>query len=124
MEKADFIRLFGVDHYSTLLYVESCCVDRSGQLEREKMRCNPARHPQFKHRGGWSDAHSTRWALHHPMVKGHDDWDCVDDLEKAGLVISHGTGVHPIYELTDEGWKLAHQQRRDRAQRLLKEALT
>jgi hypothetical protein len=36
-------------------------------------------------------------------------------MEHIGLLKNNGTGVNPVYELTDFGWKLAHALRRWRA---------
>jgi hypothetical protein len=99
-----------------MLYLESRCVDNSGKLEKAHLRCNPERHPQFAHSGGWNDKYSTRWASDEYTIIGHDDWDCIDDLVNAGLIESQGTGVHPRFKLTDSGWTFAHLLRRERAE--------
>jgi hypothetical protein len=33
-------------------------------------------------------------------LSDHDDWDCLDDAEAAGLIESAGTGINPTYKLT------------------------
>lgn len=127
------IELFGRDHWSTLLYVETRCVDYGGNLQRENMRCDPKRHPQFAHTNDGS-RYVTRLRVPHPMpietlralaVEGgnitnlpdHDDWDCVDDLAAAGLLENIGTGANPKFRLTDKGWAFASRLRRWRAEK-------
>lgn len=106
---------FGRDHRSLLLYIETRCVDHSGKLEKAHLRCNANRHPAFAHSGGWDDKYSTRWADKVETVVGHDDWDCIDDLVNAGLLVWLGTGTQPRFKLTESGWGIAHQLRRERA---------
>ena len=36
----------------------------------------------------------------------HDDWDCCEDLEEAGLLKTEGSGINPVYGLTDLGWEV------------------
>lgn len=98
--------LWGRDHYSTLGYIECRCVDNKGIPDRSHMRCNPARHPGL---GGahWKPEYATRLKGHTTETpkqhRGHDDWDCAYDIEAAGLIEDIGTGVHPIWKLTDVG---------------------
>ncbi len=82
---------WGKDHWSTLAYVETCCVDRSGWLDGDRMRVHVRRHRSFVgHRQQMLGP-----ALHaeYPTIlRGgdelpkHDDWDCLADLCVAGLV--------------------------------------
>lgn len=110
------VESFGKDHKSTLLYIETRCVDHGGLVDKRHLRCNPTRHPQFAHDGGWSDEHSTRWAKGVEPIMGHDDWDCIDNMVDAGLIEWNGTGVHPRFALTEFGWQAAHLLRRQRAE--------
>lgn len=98
---------FGKDHNSTLLYVESRCVDHAGKLDRRHMRDSPD-YPTRLNDG--------------TKVDNHTDYDCLDDFEAADLIAySNGsTGLNPMIELTDAGWTLAHHLRRERAERLIK----
>ena len=89
------------DHWSTLLYVETCVVDQAGKLKAIHLRSDGVKYP-------------TR--LTDCQLAGHNDWDCLEDMEKAGLLINKGTGYNPIYDLTDEGWKLAGLCRRWKAE--------
>jgi hypothetical protein len=106
--------LWGKDHFSTLLYIETCCVDHSGVLKRECMRCDPKRHPLFRHSGSSNDTPPTRLAA--GLQHNHDDWDCLDDLIDAGYVQNLGTGANPRLKLTDLGWTKAGELRRQRAE--------
>jgi len=107
---------FGRDHESALLYIESRCVDYCGILDNRHMRANPARHPAFAHLAGWNEEHGTR--LKDGSVVGqHDDWDCIDDLEVAGMVCRGGTSIAPVFSLTTKGWKCAGSLRREKAER-------
>ena len=47
-------------------------------------------------------------------VKGHDDWDCIEDLIAVGLLMEppdEGTGLNPCYRLTTEGIRIASELR-------------
>lgn len=88
-----------------LAYVETLCVDGKegvGQIDRRRVRCNSAKHPLLSaHPMAWDDRYSTRLAGFFDfagrwdtakaaeacfLLIGHDDWDCLDDLEAAGFV--------------------------------------
>lgn len=43
------------------------------------------------------------------------DRDAAEDMESDGLLLWHGTGLNPIFSLTDAGWAVAHEMRRARA---------
>lgn len=88
--------LWGRDHASTLLYLETRVVDHGGKHEAPHMRRDGTKYPT-RLRGG-----KTR--------KGHSDYDCVADMQAAGLLV-FGT----FTTLTDLGWAVAHALRRDRA---------
>ncbi len=99
---------FGKDHWSLLGYIETCCVDGGGKVNHNRMRTNENRNPSVGSGQSWKDEYSTRlksfpWgskdekekAKH--RVAGHDDWDCLEDLEQAGFanLISYVNGfVH------------------------------
>lgn len=83
-------------HKSVLLYIESCLVDYGGLLDSDRM--NKADH------------------------------DSIAELEAAGFVVVKrvpakllgkfiGRKVTHYAELTETGWALAHEQRKERAQR-------
>lgn len=75
--------LWGKDHWSLLGYVATRF---DGDLKHQNLRCNIAKHPLLVGHPGqrWQDSYSTR--LKNGQALGHDDWDCLDDLEAAGLV--------------------------------------
>jgi hypothetical protein len=102
------ITRFGKDHWSTFAYVETCAVDHEGQLEPRRMRCDENRHPQFVHiRGGTPPTRLKG----DEVLSDHDDWDCLDDCEIAGLVKNVGTGLIRVYQLTPLGQKIASDLR-------------
>lgn len=100
---------FGQDHWSLLAYVGAACANLLGEhaeVDRSRLRCNVGRHPGLRtdrHAAllTWREVYSTR--LKNGTESGHDDWDCLDDLEKAGYVSVGGTGIHPIVSLTSAG---------------------
>lgn len=104
------ISSFGRDHWSTLCYVETRCVDHAGVIQKEHMRCDPRRHPGHAHRGssgefGGNRAYPTR--LQGSVdLPDHDDWDCIDDLEAACLIESAGAGLNPVFKMTGFGWDM------------------
>lgn len=95
---------FGKDHWSLLSYVEDLCVNGkggAGAISRSHMRCNPEKHPILSCGNQWSPRYSTRLKNFFQFeerddyakacdagvqINGHDDWDCLDDLEEAGYI--------------------------------------
>lgn len=80
---------FTKDHWSLLAYVGHCVEDNgggTGHLALEKLRCNEKSHPLLAgpYTGRWQDEYTTR--IKAGETQGHDDWDCLDDLEAEGLV--------------------------------------
>ena len=110
--KAIPIEEFGEDHWSTFVYLETRCVDHKGEVNRMHMRCDRDRHPQFAH----NDI-VTKFPTHTKKgkVKEHDDWDCLDDCEQAGLAVNTGTRLHRVYKLTPLGHRVAAQLRQHKA---------
>ena len=106
------VNQFGKDHWSLLVYVEYRAVNRKGVLDLKHMRIkNPALlngmipqtwKPEWGTRlyGYWNKNGSVNPKL---TLPDHDDYDCLDDLENAGLVKSFGTGVNPAFLLTKKG---------------------
>jgi hypothetical protein len=109
---------FGNDHWSLLAYVETLCVDSRGngigEIDKRRLSCNPKRHPvhAVNEASGvrWKDDYSTRLAEGAKPVLGHDDWDCLDDLEAEGLIeiMSEANG---FVVLSDRGRELASRIR-------------
>ncbi len=104
------------DHWSTLGYIETRCVDHKGVPDRDHMRTDPDRHPGLigpsmsRLMVSGTEKHPTR-LKGGETVDDHDDWDCVDDMEAAGLLEWLGTGIHPVFKLTKLGIKLCNRLR-------------
>lgn len=123
---------WGKDHASLLAYVETVVVDRNGKLAAERLGCNPDRHPHY-----WGSRRAMRMPMklnpeHGLRVKpstpekygvadtdgtitlgDHDDFDGLDDLEAAGLLI-WTTGALTAM-LTDAGCAVAGKLRTHKA---------
>ncbi len=79
---------WGKDHWSTLAFIETRCVDHKGVLQNAHMRTHVGRHPLFMARGFKSPGDGSRYPT---IYKGgeladHDDWDCLYDMVLAGLI--------------------------------------
>ena len=129
------VERFGKDHWSLLAYVETRCVDGKGgvgSLVPAHLRGNPATHPLLANYlpTGWKQSYSTRLKgfFQYPgrgdparaiadgfMVDGHDDWDCLDDLEAAGYLEVLSLS-NPAVQLTPLGIEVAAKLRKHKAQ--------
>jgi len=126
---------FGKDHWSLLGYIETVCVDSptapGGELDHSCLRCNPEmRAPVGRRPGqeGWRPKYGTRtksfpWTasdedklafLVEQGLDQHDDWHCLDDLEKAGFVVLLSY-VNGFVSMTDLGLKVAAELRAHKA---------
>lgn len=108
-ERSEFVAMdkWGRDHWSTLAYVETRCVDHSGKINHRNMRCDPDRHPLHAHEATSDNPPPTR--LKGGLeLSGHDDWDCLDDMEELGLLTTMGVMV----ALTDKGFEVASALRK------------
>ena len=104
---------FGKDHWSTFAYIETRCVDYRGRLDKRHMRCDRDRHPG--HDVNSVTIGNTKYPtiLRDGMLRSnHDDWDCADDLEAAGLLNVNGTGQNPIFKLTEKGQAVISELRK------------
>lgn len=114
---------FGKEHWSLLGYLETRCVDhRIGRgpfasIDREHLRCDPARHPGLTNSANASrpDAKYKTRLAEWIELPDHDDWDCLDDLETAGLVETGGTGINPSIKMTKLGSEVAGKLREHKA---------
>lgn len=109
---------FGKDHWSVLAYVETLCVDGDGgvgQVDYKRLRVNEKTHPLLaknfsmtkrrwkgdwgtRLRGFWPDA-TGRTDLKR-QIRAHDDVNCMEDLEDAGLIVySTASGVVTLTNL-------------------------
>lgn len=111
------IERFGKDHWSALAYVECCAVDNEGRSDNRRMRCDYTRHP-----GLFAAEYFPADRKYPTILKGgeelpdHDDWDCLDDLEAAGFIEQHGTGLNLVVRFTDLGYEVVHALREHKAQ--------
>ena len=114
---------FGKDHWSTFGYLETRCVDykikgsRFASINFAHMRCDPALHPALARGDPMFDRskkYPTRLAGG-ALLENHDDWDCADDLEAAGLIKLGGTGMYPTVQMTKLGLAVASALRAHKA---------
>jgi hypothetical protein len=108
---------WGKDHWSTLAYVECRCVDNKGVPNREHLRCDADIHP-----GLTNSANRSRPGVKYPTrlnnnskVLAHDDWSCIKDMEREGLVEWNGTGINPVFKLTKKGHVVCAELRKHKA---------
>lgn len=114
------IAQFGKDHWSLLAYIQTLCLDANtgiGRINANRMRTNRNTHP---YKGNdcltkWDNNWGTRlfgaFESKNPVADGlkletHDDWDCLEDLEKNGLV-EIISDVNNFVVLTPEGKKVS-----------------
>lgn len=115
---------WGKDHFSTLVYIETRCVDYKGVPSLDHLRCNPARHQHYGGRAarlvGTMERRDEPWK-YGSVVRGgsripeHDDWDVIEDLVRAELLLNVGTGANPVFKLTESGWELVQAIRKHMA---------
>ena len=114
------LTLFGKDHFSLLAFIDYLCTDYGGMVSdkhRRSFRTNLKRHPGYGYFPSdppkWKNEHGTRlkgwFDKKDPklQIKSHDDWDIVDDFEKAGILENKGSGLNPLFVLTPMGQALA-----------------
>lgn len=91
---------WGKDHWTTLLYLETVCVDHRGKIEPLKMRTSRRNsrlagklHGETHIMG--KDEYPTRLKPTQveraefdrvDLVGGHDDWECMNDMADLGLL--------------------------------------
>jgi len=116
---------WGKDHWTTFAYVGIRCVDHKGVLNKAHMRTKSDKHPDLegepqKMSGFLSNTeYPTRLKGYfedetnpNNVVYDHDDWDCIEDMIAAGLLI-HIECVQ--YELTEKGWRIDNLLRQYKA---------
>ena len=91
---------WGKDHWALLGYAAHCAVNCEGVLDFGKMRRDGKKYPTYLKEG---------------VAEGHTDYDCLDDLEREGILENVGTGLNPVARLTPKGleaWQQlsAHKQ--------------
>jgi len=117
----------GRDHWTVLTYIETLCVDRAGVPDVLRFRCHPKTHPVYFDFQMQQMGASKHIVFEPPRgstlrdgteLAGHDDLDCTEDLQVAGLIeVSKDPWTHTpmTFSLTDAGWLLAGRLRRWRA---------
>lgn len=117
---------FGKDHWSLLAYIETRCVDFNRgvdtcEINHDHLRCNIKQHPTLQGPRqrlakdlGWKPSYGTRLKefksdknLQRQLnqLHEHDDWDCLDDLENAGLIEVISV-VNGFIKITNAGKKI------------------
>lgn len=109
------IEQFGKDHWSVFAYSECCCVDSNHRLDNRRLRVNEAKRPIRSNGLGWDGKYGTRVKQGGIPDSSHDDIDCLDDLEKAGLIEQIGTLINPAVRLTKKGMRIAAKLRQHKA---------
>jgi hypothetical protein len=108
------VEQFGRDHWNTLAFIETLCVDLKGEMSdrsRQRMRTNIGTHPLmgFFPYGTdgleWKAKYDTR-LRDGSQIPNHDDWNCADDCIAAQLLENIGTATNPVYKLTAFGSRL------------------
>ncbi len=103
---------WGKDHWSTLGYIETRCVDHKGVPALEHMRTDPDRHPGLVAYSYNMPTEKSPTRLKGDATKeNHDDWDCADDMIAEGLLKWQGTGINPVFVLTKRGRQVAAKLR-------------
>lgn len=98
--------VWGKDHWSLLLYVETRVVDYDGLLDEKYMRIHSLGSKE-------GDRFYCKTRLKgDAVIHCHDDQDCLNDLEFEGLVKEYDNK----YSLTDYGWECAAALRRHKAE--------
>lgn len=114
--KSISIKDFGKDHWSLLAYCEYRAVNYHGVLDQSHLRCKNPTLSVLPGHTPWKPEYGTRlsgyWNKNgktnkNRLLPEHDDLDCLDDLEVAGLLENVGTMINPYAELTDKGRRVA-----------------
>jgi len=124
------VERWGKDHWSTLAFIEVLCVDYKGLLSdkhRRSLRCNPKTHPASGYWLGkprWEKSYGTRLKGFYTdngkprpqlQLQSHDDWDCIEDMEAAGVLENNGSAINPMFKLTEQGLRYCAALRRFKA---------
>lgn len=110
------ISAWGRDHFSTLAYIETRCVDHRGTVDNRHLRADPKLHPGLADARNYIDGvvGGTARVNRNPKISPtrlkdgvekaqHDDWSCLEDMEAGGLLEWNGTGMNPVFKLTTLG---------------------
>ena len=100
------MHLWARDHWSTFAYAGHVATSQK-HIDKDKMRTDADRHPHGVgyRQSMFSDHRTTKYPTRLTggrEINDHDDWDCLDDAEAAGL-LTWGTWVNPFVVLTTTG---------------------
>jgi hypothetical protein len=96
--------VWGKDHWSTFGYLETRTVDYKGTVDFRHMRGQR----------GVKSRYPTILAMR-VELPDHSDWDCLDDIEEAGLVVNQGSAINPVIQMTEKGCLVATALRAHKA---------
>jgi hypothetical protein len=122
---------WGKDHFSLLGYLDCRCTDDKGTINGAHLRHNPAKRPAVVGSDtdhisamcagvGWKPEYGTRLAGFwkesgatdpSQQLPDHDDIDCLEDLEAAGVIKNIGSGLNPLIRFTEFGHAVANRLR-------------
>jgi hypothetical protein len=112
-------KTWGRDHYSLLLYLESCAVDKKGVVDDKRLRINADKRGFGNGLGTgystWKPTYGTQYQGSAIPDPNHDDLDVLEDLEDIDWVKNLGTEVNPFVSITDAGRKVVSLVRDFRA---------
>ena len=109
---------WGKDHAETLLYIEAKCINHY-RIKSVNLCGNEVRHPwaaQYKRRlnnpdSKWRGVYATKIKGRERPSPHHDDWYCIEDMKRAGLLTFTGP-PNWIASLTPLGIEVALDLRR------------
>lgn len=124
---------WGKDHWSLLGYLDCRCTDNGGTICGAHLRHNPNKRPAVvgsdmsaisplvRSEGvAWKPEYGTKLARYFEVsekyrpqhrLSDHDDIDCLEDLEEAGLIKNEGSGINPLIRFTEFGNRVANALR-------------
>lgn len=92
------VKKYGKDHCSLLSYIGvliKSSKDSIGIIDKRKLRCNSNTRPLFNlNDGEWKESWGTKLKGYFSengndesrLLKKHDDWDCLQDLDNSGFI--------------------------------------
>lgn len=97
------IELFSKHHWGLMAYL-GCLTANRLNIDKRRMRCNENKHPLLNGKPvymNWSNNSSTV-LKDSSVINGHDDWDCLNDLEEHEFVKVISL-VNCVFLLTEKG---------------------